>query len=113
MRKSKESMESLPKTPLEVMRETKKREEEIAKEDKAGTAWNTIDPDLITPENLEIFDLYKKGEFEQAQAKKDLAKIKLKEIKDKETRDSNEALMSFLDDKIDAEIENKASRIDE
>lgn len=95
------------------MEETKKREEEIAKEDKTGTPWNTIDPGLITSENLEIFDLFTKGEFEQAQAKKSLAEMKLEEIKDKKARASNEALIRYLDDKIFAELNRKSSKIEE
>jgi len=112
MRKSKESMEALSKkkeekSPLEIMEETKKREEEIAKEDKTGTPWNLIDPDLITHENLELFRHFNDGELEIAQEEVKVAIMKLEKIKDEKARSSNEALLRLIDDKISAEIAKK------
>jgi hypothetical protein len=109
MRKSKESMDVFSekekkKSPLEIMEEMKKREEEIAKEDKTGTPWNLIDPDLITHENLELFSHFNDGEMEIAQEEVKVAKIKLEKIKDEKARSSNEALLRLIDDKISAEI---------
>ena len=108
-RKLKESMEILPekeeeKSPLEIMEGTKKREEEIAKEDKTGTPWNLINPDLITPENLELFRHFNDGELEIAQEEIKVARVNLDKIKDEKIRRSNEALLRLIDDKISAEI---------
>ena len=95
------------KSPLEIMEETKKREEEIAKEDKTGTPWNLIDPDLITHENLELFRHFNDGELEIAQEEVKVAIMKLEKIKDEKARSSNEALLRLIDDKISAEIAKK------
>lgn len=111
MRKSKESIESLSKndekSSLEIMTEIKKKEEEIAKEDKMGTPWNLINPDLITPENLEVFRHFIEGELEIAQESSRVEKAKLETIKDEKVRLSNETLLHVIDDKISAEIARK------
>jgi len=114
MRKSKESMEGKSnkveqeeKSPLEMMREAKERAERIAKEDKKGSAWNSINPDFISPDNLDLWVHFQKGELEIAQANLDAEKEKLSKIKDEKARQANENLLDFIDNQIIEKLETK------
>ncbi|MDP2934569.1 MAG: hypothetical protein Q8N59_02285 [bacterium] len=118
MRKSKESMEVLPKkeeekSPLEIMEEIKKKEEGVAKEDKTGTPWNLINPDLITPENRELFRHFNDGELEIAQGELRVAKAKLEKIKNEKAMLSNKTLLEMIDDKIPVLIEIERQRLED
>ncbi len=108
MRESKEFIKSKEeeKSIKDELERIKKEEEIRAKEDKTGTPWNLINPDLVTPENLEIFQHYLNGELEVAHGEVEVAKAKLEKMKG-EQKETNEALLLWLDDKIVAEIARK------
>lgn len=60
MRKSIESRiekskkEEKEKTVIERLKEIKKKEEEIARQDKTGTPWHAINPEELIPEAQEL-----------------------------------------------------------
>jgi len=106
MRKSKEFLEPTggEQSFRQILAEMKIKEEERAKEDKTGTPWTLINPELITPQNLEIFQHFYNGELEIAQEESRVAKMNLEKIKNEQSKRANEALLLWIDDKISAEI---------
>jgi hypothetical protein len=115
-RKKESMMEGIKKeekSPLDLMWEAKRKAEEIAREDKTGTAWNPINPDLITPENLDLWAHLQNGELEIASGNLDAAREKLNKIKDAKARQSNEDLLKFVDNQIIEKIDAKRTAEDQ
>lgn len=118
MRKSIESRiekskkEEKEKTVIERLKEIKKKEEEIARQDKTGTPWHAINPEELIPEAQELFDFFEKGEYETAKGLLEAVREKTKEMEKSKVKDSNEGLANLLDDKIIEKITQKESEGD-
>ena len=126
-------MESLIKEEDELLRkmkEVKEAAEEADKEDKQGTPWYAIDPELITIENLRIFNQFQESQlkgFPETMEEIDklnndldsaagivkLAKEKNNEIKDAKKREANENLLRYMDDEIDRKRVTLRKKIEE
>ena len=97
--------------PLKQLMAIKGREMKIKEEDpNYGTPWGGIDPEKLTPDVLELFNLFNGGDVEAAQTKLQDCEIKIQEIKTTADRSSNEQFLQWIDDKIrDALMQKQAA----
>lgn len=89
------------KSVIERLKEIKEKEEIIKKENPTyGTPWSVINPEKLSQEALELYELYDKGDIKAAEAEISVVRDKLKEIKNKEEKENNEQFINWIDDKI-------------
>lgn len=82
--------------------ETKAIEDDKLLHDKS---WENIDPNHLIGECKEIFGLFLKGDLDSLSSAKNnilVAKEETAKIKDKEKRESNDAFIKWVDDRIEA-----------
>jgi len=95
---------------LEKLKGIKAKEEKIAKEDKTGTAWSLIDPELLIEDARELFSHYEKGEFDIAQGELKKVLTEIEKIKEEKIKNSNESFVHWIDNKIGDALANKERR---
>jgi hypothetical protein len=82
----------------------KEREMRAMQEDKTyPRAWEHIDPNKLSKKCQEVFDLYKKGDYDSltfALSIISTIKEEIKVMKDKDTKNSTQKFIEWIDDKV-------------
>lgn len=95
------------KAVMEKLKELKEKETERMEEDNTLGPWKNIEPEHLTPEAQELFDLFEKDQLEVVQEKFQDVSSKIEEIKDKKIKSSNENFLHWIDDKVNAEVSKR------
>jgi hypothetical protein len=91
-------IEKIKKEGESVLEKIRKfREKEI---EKGPSQWGIIDPKLLLPEAQKVFELVESGQLEAAKAELDALGQKVKEMDEGRVKTTNEAFITYFDDKV-------------